>query len=127
MHNLLNLQYWFNLRPEPLSLLPQRLFIAGLIIMIVAAILIAILKNRGGIYRGWLKKVYSFCLSNASIGLILFFFNYEFVPFLSARFWLGLWVIIMIVWIFYLVRSLKNIPKMKEKAAQEKEMKKYLP
>jgi len=127
MKNLLSLHYWTNLRPEALTPLAQKIFIGFLLLLVVAAIIIAIKKNRSSIYRGWFKKMYSFCVSNTVIGLLLLFFNYEFVPFLSARFWLGLWGLIMIIWLVFILKSLKNIPKIKERAAQDKELKKYLP
>lgn len=127
MKNLLTFAYWFNLRPEALNPLAQKVFIGWLLLLLIAAIVVMATKRRGGIYRGWLKKIYSFSLSNLIIGLLLLFLNYEYVPFLSARFWIGLWAIIMLIWLIYILRSLRNIPKIKQQSAQAKELKKYLP
>ncbi|MFA5754651.1 MAG: hypothetical protein WC905_04910 [Patescibacteria group bacterium] len=127
MKNLLTSHYWFNLRPEALTPPVQKIFIGFLLLLVIAAIIAAVTRNRGGIYRGWLKRAYSFCASNTVIGLFLLFFNYEFVPFLSARFWLGLWALIMLIWLISLLKSLKNIPRIKKQVATEKELKKYLP
>lgn len=127
MKNLLTFNYWFNLQPEFLKPLALKLFLALIIGLGIIALILALIKKRGGIYRGLLKRSYGFCLSNAIIGLILLFFNYELVPFLSARFWLGLWALEMIIWLIFILKSLKNIPKKKKLLEQEKELKKYIP
>lgn len=127
MKNLLTLKYWFNLRPEALSPLSQKTFIGGIILLAALALIIAIIKNRGGIYRGFFKRLYTFCFANAIIGLMLLFFNYEIIPFFSARFWLGLWALIMIGWLVFILRGLKAIPEKKRQLEQEKELKKYIP
>ncbi len=127
MKNLLTLSYWFSLRPESLIPLAQKLFIAFIIFLAALAVVIALIKRKGGIYRGFLNRLYTFSLSNALIGLILLFFNYELVPFFSARFWLGLWVIIMIAWLITILRSLKAIPTQKKQREEELARKKYLP
>ncbi|HBA37048.1 TPA: hypothetical protein DCZ15_04255 [Candidatus Falkowbacteria bacterium] len=127
MQNLLTLDYWFNLRPETLTPLAQKLFIGLLIGLAILAIIIAFLKKWGGLYRGFLKRLYNFCLANAVIGLLLFFFNYEVIPFLSARFWLGIWAISLIVWLIFVLKSLARIPRIKKEHEQNEELKKYIP
>ncbi|MFA6194571.1 MAG: hypothetical protein WC719_02380 [Patescibacteria group bacterium] len=127
MKNLLTLDYWFNLTPEAFVPLAQKSFITLVVALAAAALLIAIIKSRGGIYRGFFKRLYAFCLANAIIGLLFLFFNYEGVPFLSARFWLGLWVLMMIAWIIPVIISLKAIPQKKKEREQEENLKKYIP
>jgi len=127
MKNLLTWHYWFNLRPDSLMPLAQKLFIALFLILIAAAIISAILKKKGSIYRGFLKRLYNFCLSNSLIALLLLFFNYEQVPFFSARFWLGFWVIIMIIWLGFILKSLGKIGTQRKQLEKERELKKYLP
>ena len=127
MKNLLTLNYWFDLRPETLIPYAQKAFIGLIALFIILAIFVIIIKKRGGIYRGFLKRLYSFFWSNAIIGLVLFFFNYEMVPFFSARFWLGLWLIMMAIWIFFILKKLKTIPQQKRQLEQEKKLKKYIP
>ena len=127
MTNLLTWRYWFTLRPESLSTLAQNCFVAFLIILVLIAFFVALAKRKGGIYRGFFRRVYSFCLSNAVIGLVFLFFNYEMVPFFTARFWLALWAIVMVVWFVFIIKKLKTIPEQKKMREQEKELKKYLP
>lgn len=127
MKNLLTLDYWFNLTPEAFIPLAQKAFIVLVVALAAAALLIAIIKSRSGIYRGFFKRLYAFCLANAIIGLLLLFFNYETVPFFSARFWLGLWALAMIVWIIPVLISLKAIPQKKREREQDENLKKYIP
>jgi len=127
MKNLLTLNYWFNLQPEALQIPVQRIFIGFIILLAVLAIIIAIIKRRGGIYRGVLNRIYSFCLGNTVIGLIILFFNYEATPFFSARFWFGIWILIMIAWLFFILKKLMSVPARKKELEEEKELKKYLP
>lgn len=127
MTNLLTWRFWFTLRPETLTPLSQKIFIGFLIALAVFAFLIALIKRKNSVYRGSFKNLYSFCLSNAFIGLILLFFNYEMVPFFSARFWIAIWVIVMIVWLGFIIKKLKNIPLQKKQREHEKEINKYIP
>lgn len=127
MKNLLTLNYWFNLRPENLIPLAQNLFVTFIIFLAVLALVIALIKRKGGIYRGFLNRLYTLALTNALVGLLLLFFNYELVPFFSARFWLGIWIIIMIVWLVAILKNLKSIPAKKKQLDEERARKKYLP
>ena len=127
MTNLLTWHFWFTLRPESMLLSTQKLFLGFLIILVLLAFLIAVGKRKAGIYRGFFKKLYGFCFSNAIIGFILFFCSYEVIPFFSARFWLAIWFISMLVWLFFIFRKLKIIPKQKQQQEEDKELKKYLP
>jgi len=127
MTNLMTWKFWFALRPESLTTLALNLFIGLLVVLTVLAFLIALIKKKAGIYRGLYKKLYNLCIGNTIIGLIFLFFNYEMVPFFSARFWLALWAIEMIVWLMFILRKIKKIPLLKKQKAQEKELNKYLP
>ncbi len=127
MQNLLTGHFWFSLRPEPLLPLFTKLFLAFLIILLVAAVITAIAQKKKGLYKNVWKKAYNFSASNLVIGAILFFFNYERAAFLSARFWLALWLITMILWLLWIVKSLRQVPLRKKEREKEQEFKKYLP
>jgi len=127
MKYLLSFSYWFNLRPESLAPLASRIFIAFISLLIIASLLLLWLKNRKSLYRPVLRKLYNFCLGNTIIGLLFLFFNYENAIFFSARFWLALWLIIMIIWLVFILKGLKQIPLQKQKLSQEQIYKKYLP
>jgi hypothetical protein len=127
MTNLLTWRFWFALRPESLIPSIQKGFAILLIAFIVIAFFMLLAKKRSGIYRGFFKRLYTFFLSNVIIGGILLFLNYEMVPFFSARFWLAIWGITMLVWLALILKKLRVIPIQKKKQEQDKELKKYLP
>jgi len=127
MTNLLTWDFWFNLNPGALTPLNQKIFIGLIIAFVALTIFVLIIKRNGGIYRGFLNSLYSFYLGNAIIGSIIFFFNYELVPFFSARFWLAIWLIAMLAWLVFILKRLSVIPKHKKELEEAKEINKYLP
>jgi len=127
MSNLLTLQYWFDLRPAMLVPAGQVVFTGALAALIALSIIAGLIKLRGGVYRGFWKRLYSFGLANLAIGLLLLFFNYESVPFFAARFWLGLWFLLMLAWLIKILSGLKLVARQKKERQQEEERKKYLP
>lgn len=127
MQPLLNINFWFNLRPGPLQALFLKIFLIFLIILLLLSIFSGIRQMKKGLYRPIWKRVYNFSLSNLIIGLILLFFNYESAVFLSARFWLAFWFIIILIWIFYIIKDFHKILIRQKNLSKEKEYKKYLP
>ena len=113
MKNLFTWKYWFTVNPEPLTTLAFKLLLVVMIVLIIGAIITAIYKSRSSVYRGALKKMYNFSASNFIVGLVILFFHYENVPFFTARIWLGVWLLEMIIWKFFIFKDLKNIPKKK--------------
>lgn len=128
MRNLFTLKLWFNTQPGQLTPLALK-GIAGLLIaLLIATVIFLLIKNkkRSIYYRIW-QKLYFFSLSNLVIGLFLFFFAYELLPFLSMRFWFLLWGIGMAVWVGFIIKALLEIPRIKEKRIKEEEYRKYIP
>ena len=103
-------------------------FLIGLIIfLIIAAIILFIVKRKKGLYKRLFNNLYDFSVSNAFLGLLLLFFNYEIVPFFSARFWFLIWLITSLAWLYYVLKELKKIPARKKQLEATDEIKKYLP
>ena len=128
MGNLLTIHFWFNMAPGSLIQGTFIFIIVFLISLFIAAVVFKILKNRKrNLYNKIWNKLHFFSLSNLIIGLILLFFSYEMLPFLSMRFWFLLWAIGMIVWLVFIFKVLNEIPKVKAKMDKEDEYKKYLP
>ncbi len=127
MSTLFNLAFWFNLRPGSMNGLARNIFIGFIILLVVSAVLLLIAKKKKGIYRKLFSSLYNFCLSNAIIGALLLFFNYEIVPFFSAHFWYLLWIITSTIWLLNILKSLKKIAARKKEQVVIDEIKKYLP
>lgn len=127
MQNLLTWRFWFNLRPESLLPLFTNLFLGFLLLLLLATIFTALKQRRKSLYKNFWKRSYGFSLGNLLIGAVLFFFNYERAAFLSARFWLALWVMVMIAWLIPIIKSYRRVPLQKKKIEKEQEFKKYIP
>ncbi len=107
----------------------QKIFIGLIIVSTVLTLFFWFIKRKVkvNLYSRFWNGLYSFSLTNASVGLVIWFFNYEMVPFLSARFWFLIWGIEIVVWAVFLMKVLTRIPKIKEQVEKEKEFKKYIP
>lgn len=127
MQNLLNLNYWFDMKPPYFTSGSEKIYIIFLLFLICTATLFFILKRKKGFYKKIFEKFYSFSISNLIVGIFLLFFRYERASFLSGRFWMGLWFILMLVWGFFILKNINKIPEKIKKAKQQKEKNKYIP
>ncbi len=127
MNNLLALSFWFNLRPPAMLTLFNYAFIGFLIFLLILSILTFYYKKRKKNYKSFWLKFYDFSASNLIIGLFLWFFNWQEVPFLSARFWLIIWALLTIVWLVFIYKHLKKIPIKLQKTEEQKKFNKYIP
>ena len=126
--NFFTLHYWFNMRPNNFLPIANKSIIGFLAFLVILFFIFSLLKSRkNNVYVKIWQKLYNFCLTNFFIGIILLFFCYELVPFLSSRFWFLIWGAGMIFWLYTIYKILKEIPKLKEKRAKEQEYKKYIP
>jgi hypothetical protein len=127
MLNLLTLKYWFNLNPEAFSSIANIIIFSFLSLLLIGTILFFVLRNRKGIYRILFSKLYNFCFINLIVGLLLFFFSWQQISFLSARFWYMLWLIVFVVWFIEIIKKSGKISDLREKRQKRKEFEKYLP
>ena len=105
-------------------------FFVGLIIFLIIIAVVGVFLRKQqpkSAYRKTRERLISFGFTNAALGLLLLFFTSELIPFLSSRFWFLLWLIEMLAWLFFITRELKEIPKIREKIAEEKKLKQYIP
>ncbi len=127
MSNFLTLQFWFDQNPAPLIPSMARLLLAIIVVFLIAAVVCYILYRRKGFYRPLWYKIMNFCAGDAVIGLILYFFSQQMIPFLSMKLWYGLWAILMIGWAIVIAVYGKKLPAKRKLLDQEKMFKKYLP
>jgi hypothetical protein len=129
MGNFLTLNFWFSARPGAFSGLSLKIVLGFVVLLIILSVVSGVIKKRWskGLYSSFWGSLNTFFISNSIIGLLLTFFNYEMVPFLSARFWFLLWAIGMLVWFFFIVKIVIKIPSRRAQLEKEKEFKKYIP
>lgn len=127
MERFISWHYWFNLRPEPLTGQSFKFFAAFLLALIILGIFSYYFKTRSGVRNGLWLKLFNFSFTNSFLGIFLIFFNYEIIPFFTARFFLAFWAIGLLFWLANIAKESKKIPKKLEAAKKQEEFKKYLP
>lgn len=129
MVNFLTWNFWFSARPGAFIGFSLKIVLAFIFLLIILSVASGVIKKRWSksLYSSFWSGLYAFFLTNAIIGSVLTFFNYEMVPFLSSRFWLLLWVIGMLVWLFFIYRIAIKIPEKRARLEKEKEFNKYIP
>lgn len=125
---LLSWSYWFNSRPAPYTGWIQLVLIIFVLLLIAATVYTKLRANKKEVvyHRLW-NKLFNFFLTNAILGVLLAFFNYQMVPILMAKAWFLVWGANMIVWLIFIIKFSKTLPLRKAKLDREKEFKKYLP
>lgn len=129
---LLSLKFWFKLNPGPMSEIFLKfftaVFICALLLMVVFKILYLLKSKKDKIEATFYKKFYHLWLASSLTGFLILFFFYEEAYFLSARFWFLAWLIMIVIWLFFIIKyKLKVIPERKAQAEEKRRIKKYLP
>jgi len=129
---LLTLDYWFDTRPGGLEPFFQEFFFYFFIALVAAALVVGILAKRKKKSDPWvargLQRLSSWCLTMGVAGLVIFFFTYEKLPYLSMRFWYMVWVIVAVVWLIQIIIFFtKTVKNEKKKISEQKNIEKYLP
>ena len=84
-------------------------------------------KNSGPVRKFW-QKMILWGWTSGLVGLLLVLFRELRAIYLSARFWLFLWILIMIVWlILNLIYLKRKVPAKEELIKQQKEFSRWLP
>ncbi len=129
MGNFLTWNFWFSAKHGSFTSFSFKMILGFIFLLIVLAAVSGIIKKRlpKSLYFSFWSKLRVFFMSNAAIGLLLSFFNYEMAPFLSSRFWFLLWAVGMLAWLFFIYKAAAKVPEEKARAEKEKEFKKYIP
>jgi len=125
----LSFKFWLNLRPEPLTPFFEKILIAFIILSLVIFISAHFFKKKDKklFYAKFLDSMASLCLANFFIGLLLLFFTYEMIPFLSSRFWFLFWATGLLIWLYFIIKKIVALPKISKQIKEEREFKKYIP
>lgn len=125
--NFISLSYWFSARPGNLSSSGLKVMAVFLIILLIGAILAFVKKKQQGIYKNIWSDLIGYSITNLFLGGLLMFLFYESIPYLSARILGVIWLLLMAVWLYYILRKIKSIVEVREKRIKEQELKKYIP
>ncbi|MFA5954208.1 MAG: hypothetical protein WC817_01570 [Patescibacteria group bacterium] len=124
--------YLFMNFPRPLSSGFLRAWIAIGIIMIVGGIMLRIWSHyRKDFLPAWVKwwqRVGAAAVTFGVFAFILLFFRQEQTPWFSARYWIVLWVLLLLAWSAYLgFLAWRDVPAKATLEADDRRRRKYLP
>ena len=126
--NLLSYRFWLNMRPDALTPFFNYFFIALILFFLAASAAAWMMKKlKKNIYTRLWEKLFTLFSVNLFLGLLMMFFNYERIPFLSARFWFLIWGVGILVWAIYILKYFKTIPEKIRINEEKKEFTKYIP
>ncbi|MFZ5364506.1 MAG: hypothetical protein ACOZAG_03425 [Patescibacteria group bacterium] len=127
---LLDLHFWFALRPTAPSKQTTIILAAGFGVFLATAIVLGFLAKTkkqnpplAKLFRK-LKKMFS---TMGVVGFVLLFFSYEQIYLLGSRFWFLLWFIGLVVWIVFIsLYAIKKMQKEKDDLERKQKYLKYL-
>ncbi|MFA5127021.1 MAG: hypothetical protein WC465_03420 [Patescibacteria group bacterium] len=105
----------------------------GLLVIFVGSIVLAIyshkkVKNSSGVMKVVWQKLTAWGWSTGLVGLLLVSFRAATAMYLSARLWLLLWLLIILVWLGYILfYRLSIVPKKQAEREKNIEYNKWLP
>lgn len=130
---LVSPSFWLATRPGELSTSFEWVFFVVLVLCYAG---FALTKIFQGQYRQrkqfimvrFLERVASYALTAAVLFTFIFFFRYEGIPLLGARFWFLGWAIMVVAWGAQLVLSYRTeIPRLLQERENYKQFAQYLP
>ncbi len=125
-----SVSFWFNFYPGALSPLAAKLLSLAVIFFIIGAFVLGSLVKRRlhkAYWRPIWQHFYYLFITNSIVGVFVWFFMYEAVPFFSARFWFLLWALVNLIWFYFIGRAFWRLPQRKREYEKIREFKKYLP
>jgi len=129
MDILLDYHFWLNIAPGSLPHPVFRFLLILALFFLFVYLFFNIYKNRvakTAYQKIWLR-LKSFFLVNSIILLVLLFFSYEVIPYLSVRILYLILLLTSVVWLFFILKQAMIIPKIKEEIKKEQEFRKYIP
>jgi len=129
---LLKFSYWFNFTAIPFLPLVDKVLLVFLYGVLIAGIGCWVYAKFGKKLEKDRKKLlrrYANLLTTAGfIGLLLYAFTWQRIPFLSMRFLFVLWVLLFGYWLWTIVRfQWKELPLKRQLRKEQAERNKWLP
>lgn len=126
--NLFYWSYWFQ-QPMVLKNAAMGMWLVFFLVL-VAAGLVALFMRAGSneqAFKNFLNRVAGLGLTMGIFGLVWLFFRQEHIPFLAWRVWLGIWVMVFVVWVIPLLKYfVKRLPAVRAENAARMEKERYM-
>ncbi|MFA6533580.1 MAG: hypothetical protein WCT37_00230 [Patescibacteria group bacterium] len=128
---LLSLGFWFTVQPGPFLAAAAQFLLVLFGLCLVAAVvffLISRAKKHDRVIWRLFKKLQSYFTTLGLIGFLILFFFYQQIPYLSSRFWLIVWLLIVLVWAGFIGKfGFIEVPRLRVERAEKEKIEKYLP
>ena len=129
--NFFQPSYWFTTQsPEVTGMLGTLVFILFVLCFVLGIVgrIVTDRKEQDRFRREIGGRISDLLITSGLLGFILFFFSFENVQFFGARFWYPVWMIMVAVWAYYIVRYMRrDVPAMKARSASRAAAGTYLP
>mgnify|MGYP001607231297 FL=1 len=125
---MFSLSWWFELVPIVDALTLRALFIAGILLLLVGGIIRMVSKKRSEdrFAREIVLRAASVLVVMGLLLVLYWFFAFEQIPLLSARFWILIWIIVLLFWVWRVIRfARKTVPAERARLNQTAEQRKY--
>ena len=131
MNTLFTLSFWFSKYPQALTPTFEKIFFILFAAVLLAGVVLRIVLNqrqRDHFATVIHQSITTLLMTMGGLGLVWFFFTYQQIPLIGARFWFLLWVIGLLAWAGWIARyAYKTVPQLKEEQHQRQERMKYFP
>lgn len=127
--NLLYLSYWFS-QPRVARGNVMWFWVLFFLALVFVGIVLKVIRayKKDTELKTVLRRFGNVGLTMGFLGLLWLFFRQERVTFLSWRFWLLFWLIIMAFWLSSAIRyTFKRLPEIKREKWERETREKYLP
>ncbi len=116
--------------PEVGGLLGTIVFVVFVVFFVLGIVghLVSERKGSDRFVRTVGHRISTLLVTMGLLGVLLFFFSFEGIRMFGARFWYPLWVILVVVWAFLIVRYLKcDVPLQRARETSSRAQRQYLP
>lgn len=128
---LITASFWFARDPAPLLTINARLLFGVFALLFVLGVVVRVVARRrkeDRLVTETFRRIGQLGVTMGLLGLLLFFFAYQEIPFLGMRVWFLLWGIGLLVWVGMVVRyATKIVPAERRRLSERTERNKYLP
>lgn len=131
MGNFFKLSFWFDITPEPYTLVVFwgliGFFSLAIILGLAALFFLRKYQENKLAKKVW-SKLMSWSYSAGLVGLILIFFRQQRAPYFGMRIIVAIWLAIVFVWLGFILKFwLLEVPKIKKEQEVKQQLRKYLP
>ena len=131
MNSLFTLSFWFQRIPPELTPFFEKGFFGLFVLLLIGGAVVRIIANhkqREQYVEAIFGRIGNMILTMGILGLLWFFFTYEQIPLLGARFWFLIWLASLLAWVAWiLIFAYRKVPELRQADHDRKERMKYFP